>query len=247
MIQIEHVSKRYGATLAVDDVSFQVRAGEVVGFLGPNGAGKSTLLKMMCTWLPPTSGTIKIAGHDVGKEPLEVRRKLGYLPEHNALYDSMRVDRFLDFMGRMHGLEGKSLEQRLAWVIERCNLADVLHKRIRECSKGYRQRTGLAAALLHDPPVILLDEPTHGLDVLQVAAFIDFIRELAPEHAILFSSHVLSEVVAASDRLLVIHRGRLILDERIEELKRRAQETATDLETLVLDVVRSAGAAESRA
>jgi len=242
MIQVEHVSKRYGATLAVDDVSFEVRPGEVVGFLGPNGAGKSTLLKMMCTWLPPTAGTIRIAGHDVVKEPLEVRRKLGYLPEHNALYDTMRVDRFLDFMGRMHGLEGAFLAERLAWVIERCHLADVLGKRIRQCSKGYRQRIGLACALVHDPPVILLDEPTHGLDALQVVAFIEFIRALAPDRAILFSSHVLSEVVAASDRLLTIHRGRLILDRGIAELSDQARETQEDIETLVLDVVRKAEA-----
>lgn len=242
MIQVEHVSKRYGATLAVDDVSFEVRPGEVVGFLGPNGAGKSTLLKMMCTWLPPTAGTIRIAGHDVVKAPLEVRHKLGYLPEHNALYDTMRVDRFLDFMGRMHGLAGSALTERLAWVIERCDLADVLGKRIRQCSKGFRQRIGLACALLHDPPVILLDEPTHGLDALQVVAFIEFIRALAPGHAILFSSHVLSEVVAASDRLLAIHRGRLILDRAIGELRDEARERQENIEALVLGVVRGAGA-----
>ena len=241
MIQVEHVSRSFGATLAVDDVSFGIGPGEVVGFLGPNGAGKSTLLKMLCTWLPPSSGTIKIAGHDTQREPLEVRRRLGYLPEHNALYDTMRVDRFLDFMGRMHGLTGEALASRLAWVIERCSLSDVLTKRVRQCSKGYRQRIGLAAALVHDPAVILLDEPTHGLDALQVVAFLEFIRALAPEHAILFSSHILSEVVAASDRLLVIQRGKLILDDGLDALRRRASEESKDLETLVLDVVRSAG------
>ncbi len=246
MIEVEHVSKRYGATLAVDDVSFTLGRGTVAGFLGPNGAGKSTLLKMMSTWLPPTRGAIRIAGHDVVREPLAVRRQLGYLTEHNALYDTMRVDRFLRFVGRARGLEGARLAERTAWVVEACALGEVWQKRVQQCSKGFRQRIGVAAALLHDPPVILLDEPTHGLDPLQVAAFLDFVRELAREHTILFSSHVLSEVAAVSQRLLVIHHGRLLLDAPVEALRARAG--AAGLEAFLLATVREAPRApEARA
>jgi ABC-2 type transport system ATP-binding protein len=245
MIDVEHVTKRYGPTLAVDDVSCAIAAGEIVGFLGPNGAGKSTLLKMISTWLPPTAGTIRVAGFDVVREPLAVRRHLGYLTEHNALYDTMKVERFLRFAGEARGLRDERLEERLAWVVDACSLQEVWSKRVQQCSKGFRQRIGLASALLHDPPVILLDEPTHGLDPLQVAAFLDFVRELAPDRAILFSSHVLSEVVAVSHRLLVIHHGRLLVDDRVDTLRERAPEG--DLEAHLLDVVRSASAAEARA
>ena len=240
MIEVQDVSKRFGETLAVDRVSFRVDAGEVVGFLGPNGAGKSTLLKMMSTWLPPTAGRIRIAGHDVAAQPLAVRRSLGYLPEHNPLYDSMRVDRFLDFLGRMRGLRGAKLAQRREWAVDACQLAEVLGKRVSECSKGFRQRIGLAAALLHEPPVVLLDEPTHGLDPLQVDAFLSFVRRLSSGKAILFSSHVLSEVVQVSDRILVIHHGRLLLDEATSRLKERAALQACRLEELILDLVREA-------
>ncbi len=238
MIRVEQLTKRYGETLAVDGVSFAVRPGEVVGFLGPNGAGKSTVLKVLSTWLRPSSGTAAIAGHDVVREPLAVRRALGYLPEHNALYETMRVDRLLDFVGKMRGLSRARLAERTNWVVEHCGVGDVLGKRIHQCSKGYRQRIGVAAALLHDPAVILLDEPTHGLDVLQVQAFLDFVRELAPTHAILFSSHVLAEVVSVSDRLLVIHRGRILVDERVEELERRASAAGGEIEDFLLEIVR---------
>ncbi len=245
MIQVEHLTKRYGDTLAVDDVSFEVRSGEVVGFLGPNGAGKSTVLKVLSTWLPPTSGTARVAGHDVVREPLAVRRSLGYLPEHNALYETMMVERFLAFVGRMRGLSQARLSERMTWVVEHCGVGEVLSKKVQQCSKGFRQRIGVAAALLHDPPVVLLDEPTHGLDVLQVEAFLAFVRQLAPTHAILFSSHVLSEVVAVSDRLLVIHRGRILIDEEVEGLKRRAAEEGSELERFLLDLVRRGGPASA--
>jgi ABC-2 type transport system ATP-binding protein len=241
-IRVVDASKRYGATLAVDRVSFEVRNGEIAGFLGPNGAGKSTLLKMMCTWLRPTSGRIEIAGHDVVRAPLAVRRSLGYLPEHNALWETMYVSDFLRFVGRARRLPPERLAARTAWVVDACGLGDVLAKRIRTCSKGYRQRIGVAAALLHDPPVILLDEPTHGLDPLQVAAFLEFLGRLAPGRAILFSSHVLSEVVAVSRRLLVIQRGRLVADASVAELRGRAAEEGRSLEEHLLALVRAAGA-----
>ena len=240
---MEGATRWYGSTLAVDDVSFQVRPGEIVGFLGPNGAGKSTLLKMISTWLPPTTGRIVVGGHDVVREPLAVRRLLGYLPEHNSLYEVMRVDRFLEFAARIRGLGGTSLRERLDWAVESCALQEVLSKRIHECSKGFRQRIGVAAALVHDPPVIVLDEPTHGLDPVQVVAFRGFLRGLREGKAILFSSHVLSEVVAISDRILVIHQGRLLADTPVDELKRRAGATGADVEAVVLDIVTTAGSA----
>jgi ABC-2 type transport system ATP-binding protein len=223
----------------VDSVSFEIGAGEVVGFLGPNGAGKSTLLKMMCTWLPPTSGRIAIAGHDTRREPLAARRALGYLPEHNALYDTMRVDRFLRFMGRARGLRGALLDERIGWAVEKCALEAVIGKRVAECSKGYRQRIGVGASLLHNPPVILLDEPTHGLDPLQVVAFREFLLSLSEGRAILFSSHILAEVVAISRRVLIIDHGRLLCDASLAELAERGRERGLDLERTVLEIVRS--------
>jgi gliding motility-associated transport system ATP-binding protein len=243
MIQVEKVTKRYGATLAVDAVSFTVPVGEIVGFLGPNGAGKSTVLKMISTWLPPDSGRIEVAGHDVVAEPLAVRRALGYLPEHNALYEGMRVDRLLRFMGEARGLRGARLRERFDWAVSRCALEGVLRKRVSECSKGYRQRIGVAAALLHDPPVIVLDEPTHGLDPVQVVAFREFLRELRPGRAILFSSHILSEVIAISERILIIHEGKLLEDSRVADLKEKAAASKRDLEQTVLDIVKARGAA----
>ena len=240
MIEVRDVTKDYGSTRAVDAVSFSVSQGEVVGFLGPNGAGKSTVLKMLSTWLRPTAGTLRVAGHDAVREPLAVRRRLGYLPEHNPLYDSMGVVEFLDFVGGMHGLAGARLAERRDWVSERCRLGDVLGKRIHQCSKGYRQRVGVAAALIHDPPVVLLDEPTHGLDPLQVEAFLEFVRGLGRDHAVLFSSHVLSEVVGVSDRVLAIQGGRLLLDASRAELDERARAAGSTLEAVLLEVVRDA-------
>lgn len=238
MIRVDQATKRYGSTLAADRVSFEVRAGEIVGFLGPNGAGKSTVLKMISTWLPLTAGHIEVAGHDVEREPLAVRRALAYLPEHNAMYETMRVDRFLAFMGKARGLRGEALASRIEWVVRKCTLQAVLAKRINQCSKGYRQRIGLAASLLHDPRVILLDEPTHGLDPLQVVAFRDFIRELREDRAILFSSHILAEVIAICERLLIINHGKLLADATVKDLTARAKAAGRTLEEEVLEIVR---------
>jgi ABC-2 type transport system ATP-binding protein len=241
MLRLEDVSKWYGPHRAVESVSFEVNRGEIVGFLGPNGAGKSTVLRMLSTWLPPTSGRIWVNGHDVCREPLAVRRSIGYLPEHNALYEIMRVEGFLRFAGRLRGLGGPHLEERMAWVVERCGLKAILARRIQECSKGNRQRVGLAAALIHDPPVILLDEPTHGLDPLQVATFLEFLEELREGRAILFSNHILSELVAVSGRLLMIDRGRLLADVEVARLRERAAARETGIDSVVLDIVRSGG------
>ncbi len=237
MIDVQEVTRRYGQTLAADRVSFQVATGEIVGFLGPNGAGKSTVLKMISTWLPPTTGTVAVAGHDVQRQSLAVRRTLGYLPEHNAMYETMRVDRFLRFMGEIRSMSGGYLASRIEWVVDKCTLADVMRKRVNQCSKGYRQRIGLAAALLHDPKVILLDEPTHGLDPLQVVAFRDFIQELRPGRAILFSSHILAEVMAICERLLIINHGKLLADATVAELRAEAERDDCTLEQAVLKIV----------
>ncbi len=246
MIRLDQVTKRYGSVVAVDSVSFEIGRGEVVGFLGPNGAGKSTLLKMISTWLMPDHGTIEIDGHDTRTDSLAVRRSLGYLPEHNALYDGMRVDRFLRFVARARGLDEPRYAERLAWVVQRCGLEEVLGKRINECSKGYRQRIGVAAALIHDPPVIILDEPTHGLDPLQVAAFREFILGLREGRAILFSSHILSEVVTTTERVLLIHHGRILYDGRVQELAQRGGERGgSAIEAVVLDMFRTTGGDES--
>jgi len=243
MIEVDHAIKDYGPVRAVDDVSFRIGAGEIVGFLGPNGAGKSTLLKLMCTWLAPTAGRVAIDGHDTVKEPLAVRRVLGYLTEHNALYDGMRVDRFLRFCGGTRGLAGARLAERLDWAVQACSLQAVLGKRVNQCSKGFRQRIGVAAALLHDPKVILLDEPTHGLDPLQVVAFRDFIRTLRPGRAILFSSHILNEVVTISDRVLMMNYGKLLADVPVSELQAKATESGAGVERVILDIVTAAGPA----
>ncbi len=240
MIEVEHVTRRYGPVVAVNDVSFSIETGEIVGFLGPNGAGKSTLLKVIATWLPPHAGRVRVGGFDVEREPMGVRQSLGYLPEHNAMYDSMRVDRFLRFMGRVRGLSGAELKDRLEWVVDRCELTAVIGKAVNQCSKGYRQRVGLAAALIHDPPVIVLDEPTHGLDPVQVAAFRRFLHSLAEGRTILFSSHILAEVTAICRRLLVIGEGRLLADSPLEDLRRLAVKDGIDLEEAVLRIVRPA-------
>jgi ABC-2 type transport system ATP-binding protein len=242
MIHVDNVTKWYGPTLAVDRVSFDVGVGEIVGFLGPNGAGKSTVLKMISTWLPPASGRIAVGGHDVEREPLAVRRALGYLPEHNALYDGMKVAAFLRFVGGARGLAGGRLDERLERTVDGCGVRPVLGKRIHECSKGYRQRIGLAAALIHDPPVIVLDEPTHGFDPIQVVAFRTFIRGLREGRTILFSSHILSEVTAVSDRILVINEGRILVDSPVEELNGRARAAGGTLEDLLLEIVKTSGA-----
>jgi len=238
MIRAEGVAKRLGSALAVDSVSLHVAPGEIVGLLGPNGAGKSTLLRMFATYLAPDAGTIEIQGHDVLREPLAVRRAIGYLPEHNALFESMRAFELLDFIGKVRGLAGPELAAARARVVERCGLEDAAGKRVRECSKGYRQRLGLAAALIHDPPVLLLDEPTHGLDPLQVAAFRELVLDLREGRATVFSSHVLAEVASISTRIVAMHAGRIVLDEDARKLSESARVRGSTIEDLVLGAVR---------
>jgi ABC-2 type transport system ATP-binding protein len=240
MIRVEGVTRRLGSALAVDRASFSIGAGAIAGLLGPNGAGKSTLLRLLATYLAPDAGTIEICGRDAAREPLEVRRSIGYLPEHNPLFESMRVADFLDFLGKVRGVPADSLRSRRDALVERCGLAEVALRRVRECSKGFRQRIGLAGALIHDPPVLLLDEPTHGLDPLQVAGFRELVEELREGRAIVFSSHVLAEVAAISTRILAMHAGRIVLDASTAEIAKSAGGKARRPEDVVLDAVKAA-------
>jgi ABC-2 type transport system ATP-binding protein len=218
MIAVESVTRYYGPLRAVDQVSFAVERGEIVGFVGPNGAGKSTVLKMLSTFLLPSAGRILVDGLDTALDPLEVRRRIGYLSGDTPLYLDMRVDKFLRFVGRARGLRGPELAHHFERTAQVCGIQEVLQQRVGQCSTGFRQRIGLASALIHDPPILLLDEPTHGFDPLQVIAFRQLLRQLSRERAVLFSTHIIADVEAASDRVLIIHQGRLLAQGRLPEL-----------------------------
>ncbi len=239
MISAVSVTRYYGALRAVDAVSFGVERGEIVGFVGPNGAGKSTVLKMLSTFLLPTSGKILIDGLDTAVDPLEVRRRIGYLSGDTTLYLDMRVDRFLSFVGRARGLRGAALANHFERTVQICGLQGVLQQRVGQCSTGYRQRIGLASALIHDPPVLLLDEPTHGFDPLQVMAFRQLLRELSRDRAVLFSTHIIADVEAASDRVLIIHQGRLLAQGPLPELAAASGRPGAGLEQLFAHLVRT--------
>ncbi|MGB1718910.1 MAG: ABC transporter ATP-binding protein [Candidatus Latescibacterota bacterium] len=239
MIHVDNVTRRYGSLTAVDQVSFDVETNEIIGFVGPNGAGKSTMLKMLSTFLLPTEGQIAVDGFDVVENPLAVRRRIGYLSGDTPLYREMRVDKFLRFIGRARGLEGEALEQGFEWAVDVCGLDAVLLQRVDECSTGFRQRIGLATALIHDPPILLLDEPTHGFDPMQVMAFRDMLMRLKTDRAILFSTHIIADVEAVSDRVLIIHQGQLLGDGRIADLAEQNDISGAGLEALFAHLVRT--------
>ncbi len=222
MIAVESLTQRYGSFKAVEAVSFELAPGEVVGFLGPNGAGKTTTLRVLATYLAPSAGKIRVGGFDAARQASEVRRILGYLPESCPLYETMTVQGFLEFVGKLRGMSRGDRLAASALVSERCQLKEVFLRPISELSKGYRQRVGLAQALLHDPPVLILDEPTSGLDPNQVQEIRALIRALGEERTVLFSSHILSEVEATCKRALVLHRGRLVADATLDDLKQQA-------------------------
>jgi len=209
MIQIAELSKNYGRHQAVDKISFDVAPGEIVGFLGPNGAGKTTTLRMLTGFLPPTSGAARIAGHDIFRESLEVRKHIGYMPENVPLYTEMRVREYLRFRGALRGLSGGNLRKRLGEVLEICGLEDVRRKMIKTLSKGYRQRVGLADALIHEPDLLILDEPTNGLDPNQIRSIRRLIKDLGQKHTILLSTHILSEVEMTCNKVVIIDEGRV--------------------------------------
>jgi ABC-2 type transport system ATP-binding protein len=222
-IRLEDLTKAYGEQLAVDHIGFEARQGEILGFLGPNGAGKSTTMKLITGFIPPTEGTAYVDNLDVLEAPLAVRRRIGYLPEHNPLYLDMYVHEFLRFTGRIFGYRGKQLTQRVAAMIAQTGLGPEQHKKIGMLSKGYRQRVGLAQALIHDPGTLILDEPTSGLDPNQVVEIRNLIQSMGREKTILFSSHILSEVEAVADRVIIIHKGGIVQDSPIAELRQQAQ------------------------
>ncbi len=211
-IRIEDLSKHYGDQAAVDHISLTVRAGEVLGFLGPNGAGKSTTMKMICGLVAPDSGTIHVGGRSVLDEPGTVRKHIGYLPENNPLYLEMPVLDLLRFSAKVQGVPPARIDQRIAEMVRVCGLTPEKHKRVQELSKGYRQRVGLAQAMVHDPDVLILDEPTTGLDPNQIVEIRELIREVGRAKTVIFSTHILPEVEATCDRILIIHKGRIVAD-----------------------------------
>ena len=224
MIKIENLVKAFGAKRAVDGVSFTVGRGEVVGFLGPNGSGKSTTMRMIAGYYTPTSGRVSVGGHDVVESPLEAKRLIGYLPENAAAYPDMTVRSFLEFTAELRGLQGDAKRKGVARAVERCFLASVLHQSVDTLSKGYRHRTCLAQALIHDPEVLVLDEPTDGLDPNQKHEVRNLIRELGRSKAVVFSTHILEEVDASCTRAIIIDRGRIVAQGTPDELGRPLDE-----------------------
>src|SRR5262252_384728 len=219
MIDVQALTKRYPTRLAVDDVTFSVKQGEIVGFLGPNGAGKTTTMRVLTGFLPPTSGSARVAGHDVVTQSSLARAATGYLPESAATYPEMRVSEYLAFRARLEGVPGREVRPRVAEALERCLLNDVAHRKIENLSKGFRQRTALAGALVHRPPVLVLDEPTIGLDPVQIIKIRETIRELGKNRAVLLSTHILPEVEAVCDRVLIIDRGRIVAEGTPSDLR----------------------------
>jgi ABC-2 type transport system ATP-binding protein len=222
MIHADNLTKMFGSVVALDRVSFDVRKGEVVGFLGPNGAGKSTTMRILTCFIAPTSGTARIHGHDVFEQPLEARQKLGYLPQRAPLYAEMTVWSYLQFTARMRGLDDNEFKSRLRKVVDVCGLAQVLGKDIRTLSHGYRQRVGLGQALIHDPPILILDEPTSDLDPNEKAEVISYIREIGKERTVLLSTHNLSEVEAACARAIIVSKGRVVADGTLDDIRAKS-------------------------
>ena len=223
MIKVEHLTRTFGPKTAVDDVSFEVARGEVLGFLGPNGAGKSTTMRMITGYIPPTAGRVAVCGFDVAAQPIEARRRIGYLPESAPSYHDMSVVAFLGFAAEMRGLRAEAKKRAVAKAVETCFLESVLHQSIDTLSKGFRHRTCLAQALIHDPEVLILDEPTDGLDPNQKHEVRKLIGAMAEDKAIIVSTHILEEVDAVCTRAVVIARGRIVADASPAELKRRSE------------------------
>lgn len=217
-LKIQNLTKVYGQQKAVDSISFSVNPGEIVGFLGPNGAGKSTTMKIATGYLPPTSGTVEVGGYDVLEDPLKVKRLTGYLPEHNPLYLDMYVHEYLQFAGKLNGLKPRERKDKIEEMVALCGLSAEQNKKLESLSKGYRQRVGLAQALLHDPEVLILDEPTSGLDPNQILEIRRVIKEISKNKTVLFSSHIMQEVQALCDRVVIINKGKIVADDQLEHL-----------------------------
>lgn len=218
MIEVANLSKHYGHVEAVHNISFRISKGEIVGLLGPNGAGKTTTMRMLTTFLPPTSGTATIAGFDIIRQPDEVRKSLGYLPESPPIYPEMRVRDFLKFVAVIKGVEKKRINEAVESVLQSCSLLDVRHRLCSQLSKGFRQRVGIAQAIIHEPKVIILDEPTSGLDPAQIIEMREVIKKLSLNHTVILSTHILSEVIASCSRVIIIAKGRVVVEGGLEEL-----------------------------
>lgn len=221
MIEVEHLTKYYGDFIAIEDVSFDVKRGEIVAFLGPNAAGKTTAMRILTGFMPPSEGTARIAGFDILKNSLEARRQVGYLPESAPLYTDMTVRSYLDFQGQLHKLGRAERKRRIDYVIERLRLQFYADSLIAKLSKGFRQRVGIAQAILHDPAVLVLDEPTIGIDPVQVVETRELVKSLRGEHTVVFSTHILSEAAAVSERVVVINEGHIVAEDRPDNLSVR--------------------------
>lgn len=218
-LNVESLTKQYGEQKAIDDISFRVEPGEVVGFLGPNGAGKSTTMKILSCYILPTSGEASVCGFDIYQESVKVRERIGYLPEHNPLYEEMYIKEYLSFVAQLHGIRNK--KERIREMIDITGLQAEVHKKIGQLSKGYRQRLGLAQAMIHDPEVLILDEPTSGLDPNQIVEIREVINELGKEKTVLLSTHIMQEVQAVCNRVLIINKGQIVADDEPEDLVER--------------------------
>ena len=217
-LRLKNLTKIYGAQKAVNDISFEIEKGEIVGFLGPNGAGKSTTMKIATCYLPPTSGEVWVGGFNVVDRPMEVKRITGYLPEHNPLYLDLYVHEYLGFVGKLYGLRGQRLNDRVKEIIDLCGLGPEQNKKIEALSKGYRQRVGLAQALIHDPEILILDEPTSGLDPNQLVEIRKLIKTISQQKTVVFSTHIMQEVQALCDRVIVISKGEIVADDKLERI-----------------------------
>jgi gliding motility-associated transport system ATP-binding protein len=222
-IIVEKLTKKYGPQRAVDNITFTVKTGEVLGFLGPNGAGKTTTMKAITSYLAPTEGIIRVGEYIVAEQPEEVKKKIGYLPEQNPLYPEMPVIDYLKFVGELHGLKKNILTERILEMVRVCGLEGEKHKKIGELSKGYKQRVGLAQALIHDPEVLILDEPTSGLDPNQIVEIRQLIKNIGREKTVILSSHILAEVEATCDRILIINKGKIVADGTADSLRKQSQ------------------------
>ena len=232
MITVKELTKRYARNTAVDHISFDIEKGQIVGFLGPNGAGKTTTMRMLTCFMPPTAGSATVAGFDVLEEPMEVKKRIGYLPETPPVYPEMRTGEYLEFVGRLKGLSKADLGKRVDYVCERCAVADVREKLISKLSKGYRQRIGLAQAIIHNPDVLILDEPTAGLDPKQINETRDLIKSLAGDHTIILSTHILPEVEQTCQQVIIINKGKVIATDSVQNLQNRAR----GVESVIVEV-----------
>ncbi len=243
MIEVEKLAKHYGDYQAVSEVSFSAQKGEIVGFLGPNGAGKTTTIRMLATYLPPSSGTARIAGFDILKEADQVRKCIGYLPENPPLYGELTVQEYLKFVAEIKGIARSQVKQSVETAMERCFISDERRKLCRHLSRGYRQRVGLAQAIIHNPAVIILDEPTSGLDPRQITGIRTLIKGLAQDHTVILSTHILPEVSVVCNKVVIVNRGRVVIEKNLQELTKDKSLEQVFLECIGLEEAREVKAA----